>query len=110
MSPNTKDTRPAYKVEELLALRASASESRVSLDKFPDEEVIKGMCISGSFNAFCPLLPHTHDLPWWNPASAVGAGIVAVAVDNRLANKNASSSFFTPSLLQRSFRRCCPPE
>jgi hypothetical protein len=35
--------RPAYKVEELLALRGSASESAVSLDKFPDEDVIKGM-------------------------------------------------------------------
>ncbi|KAF3043408.1 meiotic recombination [Didymella heteroderae] len=32
---------PAYKVEELLALRDSVSESAVSLDKFADEEVIK---------------------------------------------------------------------
>lgn len=38
--------RPAYKVEELLALRGSAAESTVSLDKFPDEEAIKGMSIS----------------------------------------------------------------
>jgi len=37
--------RPAYKVEELLALRGSASESRVSLEKFPDEDTIKGMPI-----------------------------------------------------------------
>lgn len=33
---------PAYKVEELLALRDSVSESAVSLDKFKDEDVIKG--------------------------------------------------------------------
>ena len=33
---------PAYKVEELLALRDSVSESAVSLDKFADELVIKG--------------------------------------------------------------------
>jgi hypothetical protein len=32
----------AYKVEELLALRDSVSESAVSIDKFADEEVIKG--------------------------------------------------------------------
>lgn len=43
MSPTNTGQRPAYKVEELLALRASASESRVSLEKFPNEEVIKGM-------------------------------------------------------------------
>lgn len=35
-------SRSAYKVEELLALRASASGSTVSLEKFPDEDVIKG--------------------------------------------------------------------
>ncbi|KAF2428662.1 hypothetical protein EJ08DRAFT_651030 [Tothia fuscella] len=35
-------TRPAYKVEELLALRGSAAGSSVSLEKFPDEDVIKG--------------------------------------------------------------------
>jgi hypothetical protein len=34
--------RPAYKVEELLALRGSVSESAVSLDKFGDEDAIKG--------------------------------------------------------------------
>lgn len=34
--------RPAYKVEELLALRGSASESAVSLEKFHDEDAIKG--------------------------------------------------------------------
>lgn len=32
----------AYKVEELLALRDSVSESAVSLDKFADEVVVKG--------------------------------------------------------------------
>lgn len=32
----------AYKVEELLALRDSVSESAVSLDRFADEDVIKG--------------------------------------------------------------------
>jgi hypothetical protein len=34
--------RPAYKVEELLALRGSVSESTVSLEKFGGEDVIKG--------------------------------------------------------------------
>jgi hypothetical protein len=32
----------AYKVEELLALRDSVSESAVSIDRFADEDVIKG--------------------------------------------------------------------
>jgi hypothetical protein len=32
----------AYKVEELLALRDSVSESAVSIDKFADGDVIKG--------------------------------------------------------------------
>lgn len=32
----------SYKVEELLALRDSVSESAVSIDKFADENVIKG--------------------------------------------------------------------
>jgi hypothetical protein len=32
----------AYKVEELLALRDSISESAVSIDRFADEDVIKG--------------------------------------------------------------------
>jgi hypothetical protein len=40
----------AYKVEELLALRDSVSESAVSIDKFADEDVIKGQ-----FPAFTPL-------------------------------------------------------
>jgi hypothetical protein len=39
----------AYKVEELLALRDSVSESAVSIDKFADEDVIKGQ-----FPAFTP--------------------------------------------------------
>jgi hypothetical protein len=34
--------RPAYKVEELLALRDSVSESAISLEKFGDEDAIKG--------------------------------------------------------------------
>lgn len=33
----------AYKVEELLALRDSVSESAVSIERFADEDVIKGM-------------------------------------------------------------------
>lgn len=32
----------AYKVEELLALRDSVSESAVSIERFADEDVIKG--------------------------------------------------------------------
>jgi hypothetical protein len=32
----------AYKVEELLALRDSVSESAISIDRFADEDVIKG--------------------------------------------------------------------
>ena len=34
--------RTAYKVEELLALRDSVSESALSFDKFPAEDAIKG--------------------------------------------------------------------
>ena len=50
MSSNNSATRPAYKVEELLALRGSASESAVSLEKFPDEDVIKGMSLDLFFH------------------------------------------------------------
>jgi hypothetical protein len=46
MSPTNSIPGPAYKVEELLALRGSASEPGFSLEKFPDEEVIKGSCSS----------------------------------------------------------------
>jgi hypothetical protein len=42
----------AYKVEELLALRDSVSESAVSIDRFADEDVIKGQSHSS--------LPHSH--------------------------------------------------
>jgi hypothetical protein len=42
MSPSRSSMPAAYKVEELLALRASAPGSTVSLEKFPDEDVIKG--------------------------------------------------------------------
>lgn len=38
----SKSTVMSYKVEELLALRDSVSESAVSIDKFADEDVIKG--------------------------------------------------------------------
>jgi hypothetical protein len=40
--PKPAPLRPAYKVEELLALRDSVSESAISLGKFGDEEAIKG--------------------------------------------------------------------
>lgn len=43
----------AYKVDELLALRDSVSESAVSIEKFPDEDVIRGQCRA------CPLHPFT---------------------------------------------------
>ncbi|KAJ4987989.1 hypothetical protein SVAN01_06564 [Stagonosporopsis vannaccii] len=42
---------PAYKVEELLALRDSVSESAVSLDKFADEDVIKEHVLRPSVSA-----------------------------------------------------------
>ncbi|OAL50785.1 hypothetical protein IQ07DRAFT_438040 [Pyrenochaeta sp. DS3sAY3a] len=41
----------AYKVEELLALRDSVSESAVSIDKFADEEVIKEHVLRPSASA-----------------------------------------------------------
>jgi hypothetical protein len=42
--PTSGDGPPtmSYKVDELMALRDSVSESAVSLDKFSDEEVIRG--------------------------------------------------------------------
>jgi hypothetical protein len=46
----------AYKVDELLALRDSVSESAVSIEKFPDEDVIRGQCQA------CPPLPFTFHL------------------------------------------------
>ena len=36
----------AYRVDELLALRDSVSESAVSIEKFPDEDVIRGQWTS----------------------------------------------------------------
>lgn len=44
-SPQDRHFRTAYKVEELLALRDSVSESAVSLDKFPAEDAIKGTSV-----------------------------------------------------------------
>lgn len=48
----------AYKVEELLALRDSVSESAVSIDRFADEDVIKGQW----FQPFCFTF-HLHRSP-----------------------------------------------
>lgn len=47
----------AYKVDELLALRDSVSESAVSIEKFPNEDVIRGQFRT------CPLLSFTFHLP-----------------------------------------------
>jgi hypothetical protein len=47
----------AYKVDELLALRDSVSESAVSIEKFPDEDAIRGQLRT------CLLLPFTIHLP-----------------------------------------------
>lgn len=48
----------AYKVEELLAMRDSVSESAVSLEKFPDEEAIKGTSqFTTPHNLFTVTLP-----------------------------------------------------
>lgn len=46
----------AYKVDELLALRDSVSESAVSIEKFPNEDVIRGQ------SRTCPLLSFTFHL------------------------------------------------
>ena len=35
-------SRQAYKTQELLALRDSVSETAVALDKFTDDEAVKG--------------------------------------------------------------------
>jgi hypothetical protein len=45
----------AYKVEELLALRDSVSESAISIDRFADEDVIKGQSAALT-------LSHSHTL------------------------------------------------
>lgn len=45
----------AYKVEELLALRDSVSESAVSIDRFADEDVIKGQWSPIPCHAFTSL-------------------------------------------------------
>jgi hypothetical protein len=42
----------AYKVEELLALRDSVSESAVSIDRFADEDVIKGQSAALTLSPF----------------------------------------------------------
>ncbi|KAG9199778.1 meiotic recombination [Epicoccum nigrum] len=78
---------PAYKVEELLALRDSVSESAVSLDRFADEVVIKEHvlrpCASaqlisrrseGSFRAFVPKTAATEVLREVTPEAAPIAG------------------------------------
>lgn len=49
----------AYKVEELLALRDSVSESAVSIEKFADEDVIKGAC--ATFTSCPPFTLTTRD-------------------------------------------------
>jgi hypothetical protein len=53
----------AYKVEELLALRSSISESAVLFDKFVDEDVVKGQ---SSLCLHPHRLPFRHltSLPW----------------------------------------------
>lgn len=49
----------SYKVEELLALRDSVSESAVSIDKFADEDVIKGQWLCLRLRSdICHLSPH----------------------------------------------------
>jgi hypothetical protein len=68
----------SYKVDELMALRDSVSESAVSLDKFNDEEVVRGQSwalpsfilhhsphlsgnhVSHAGRARVPLYPPTH--------------------------------------------------
>ncbi|KAF2472186.1 uncharacterized protein BDR25DRAFT_342172 [Lindgomyces ingoldianus] len=47
----------AYKVEELLALRDSVSESAVSIDKFADEDVIKGWICAAARKNLAPAPP-----------------------------------------------------
>lgn len=49
----------AYKVDELLALRDSVSESAVSIEKFPDEDVIRGRCWSCPSSPLTVHTPHT---------------------------------------------------
>lgn len=53
---------PAYKVEELLAMRDSVSESAVSIEKFRDEDSIKGSFTSLHFTLF-HLLHYDPNLP-----------------------------------------------
>jgi hypothetical protein len=44
-------TRPAYKLEELLALRGSVSESTLSFEKFECEEAVKGEYLIRKFSS-----------------------------------------------------------
>lgn len=61
----------AYKVEELLALRDSVSESAVSIDKFADEDVIKEHVLRPSASASANLARRASNLSLC-PPTAVG--------------------------------------
>ncbi|KAI8941382.1 hypothetical protein NX059_002605 [Plenodomus lindquistii] len=61
----------AYKVEELLALRDSVSESAVSIDKFADEDVIKEHVLRPSASASANLASRASNRSL-RPATAAG--------------------------------------
>ena len=60
---NAGDMAPTYRVEELLAVRQSVSESAVSLEKFGDEDAIKGSSLSQHSLKLQNLLPATEFSP-----------------------------------------------
>ncbi|KAF1833553.1 hypothetical protein BDW02DRAFT_375582 [Decorospora gaudefroyi] len=60
----------AYKAEELLALRDSVSESAVSLDKFPDDDVIKEHVIRPSASASANLVSRSSNRSLRVPVAA----------------------------------------
>ncbi|KAF2276210.1 uncharacterized protein EI97DRAFT_458697 [Westerdykella ornata] len=71
----------AYTVEKLLALRDSVSESAVSIDKFPDEDVIKEHVIRPTVSANIIRTASTASFEKPVRASATAAGVSAAATN-----------------------------
>lgn len=78
----------SYKVEELLALRDSVSESAVSIDKFADEDVIKGQWrCSVTFTLHHTRITPPHQSRFETTTVAQGTGLPAKTISSSLAGR-----------------------
>ena len=84
------DNQPtmSYKVEELLALRDSVSESAVSIDKFADEDVIKGQWrCSIAFTLHPARITPPHQSRFKTTTVAQGTGLPTKIISSPLAGR-----------------------